>query len=257
VCCMYPQLTLLPSLARSLARSNQNLARFPISLCLPRTSFTQQVTTASSLYTPSLFTNMASFVGSFFPKATLVTSTSPLARAENALLLHAKNNYANDVEHRGATLKSFDTPVTRGGPPLKLACNLVPCRVLPKGGVSSNPMVVSKNAEESKYEPQEEMWIHHCHVHSPNANNLIHKFASSAVVNKNLKKGQSKVIEKRDEAPLVLLHGYGVGSGYMYRSFFRLGNAFTNVYACDLLGFGLSSRNTCEFLKKTKFHEEE
>jgi pimeloyl-ACP methyl ester carboxylesterase len=42
--------------------------------------------------------------------------------------------------------------------------------------------------------------------------------------------------------PLVLLHGYANGSLYFYRNLHGLSTYFGNVYALDMLGWGLSSR---------------
>lgn len=44
------------------------------------------------------------------------------------------------------------------------------------------------------------------------------------------------------DTPLVLLHGYMNGGLYFFRNLVGLTNYFTNVYAIDMLGWGLSSR---------------
>jgi cardiolipin-specific phospholipase len=43
-------------------------------------------------------------------------------------------------------------------------------------------------------------------------------------------------------APLVLLHGYANGSLYFYRNLYGLSQFYGQIYALDLLGWGLSSR---------------
>jgi cardiolipin-specific phospholipase len=48
--------------------------------------------------------------------------------------------------------------------------------------------------------------------------------------------------EQPPEPPLVLLHGYMNGAGYFYRNFTGLARSFPQLYALDLLGWGLSSR---------------
>lgn len=47
---------------------------------------------------------------------------------------------------------------------------------------------------------------------------------------------------KKDETPLVMLHGYMNGAAYFYRNFAGLSRHFTSIYSLDLLGWGLSSR---------------
>jgi pimeloyl-ACP methyl ester carboxylesterase len=48
--------------------------------------------------------------------------------------------------------------------------------------------------------------------------------------------------EPAEPPPLVLLHGYMNGAGYFYRNFAGLARSFPQLYALDLLGWGLSSR---------------
>jgi len=58
------------------------------------------------------------------------------------------------------------------------------------------------------------------------------------VVNKQL----SDLEQKSSPAPLVLLHGYANGSLYFYRNLHGLSKFFGQIYALDMLGWGLSSR---------------
>ena len=51
-------------------------------------------------------------------------------------------------------------------------------------------------------------------------------------------------ISKSTETPLVLQHGYMNGGLYFFRNLVGLTNYFQNVYAIDMLGWGLSSRPT-------------
>lgn len=51
----------------------------------------------------------------------------------------------------------------------------------------------------------------------------------------------SPVLESQTP-PLVLLHGFMCGLCYWYRSFVSLARVFPEIYALDMLGFGLSSR---------------
>ncbi|KAL3902474.1 MAG: hypothetical protein SGILL_010811 [Bacillariaceae sp.] len=44
------------------------------------------------------------------------------------------------------------------------------------------------------------------------------------------------------DTPLVILHGYMNAGGYFYRNFGSLTNYFQNIFALDMLGWGLSSR---------------
>eukprot|EP00573_Skeletonema_grethae_P008871 CAMPEP_0201710954 /NCGR_PEP_ID=MMETSP0578-20130828/58890_1 /ASSEMBLY_ACC=CAM_ASM_000663 /TAXON_ID=267565 /ORGANISM="Skeletonema grethea, Strain CCMP 1804" /LENGTH=516 /DNA_ID=CAMNT_0048199999 /DNA_START=113 /DNA_END=1663 /DNA_ORIENTATION=+ len=48
-------------------------------------------------------------------------------------------------------------------------------------------------------------------------------------------------------APLVLLHGYANGSLYFYRNLHGLSKFFGQIYALDMLGWGLSSRPSFQF----------
>eukprot|EP00529_Nitzschia_sp_RCC80_P022675 CAMPEP_0113498148 /NCGR_PEP_ID=MMETSP0014_2-20120614/31002_1 /TAXON_ID=2857 /ORGANISM="Nitzschia sp." /LENGTH=486 /DNA_ID=CAMNT_0000392121 /DNA_START=116 /DNA_END=1576 /DNA_ORIENTATION=+ /assembly_acc=CAM_ASM_000159 len=52
-------------------------------------------------------------------------------------------------------------------------------------------------------------------------------------------------------APLVLLHGYMNAGSYFYRNFGGLAKYYQNIYAIDMLGWGLSSRPSFEEIDHT------
>ena len=70
-----------------------------------------------------------------------------------------------------------------------------------------------------------------------------------------------KVIKQQEEEhstpPLILLHGYANGSLYFYRNLHGLSQFFGQVYALDLLGWGLSSRPKFDLLQNQNMSEEE
>ena len=50
----------------------------------------------------------------------------------------------------------------------------------------------------------------------------------------------------KTDTPLVILHGYMNASAYFYRNFGSLANYFQQIYALDMMGWGLSSRPAFE-----------
>jgi cardiolipin-specific phospholipase len=61
------------------------------------------------------------------------------------------------------------------------------------------------------------------------------------VINQQLL-ASSDDVSSSSPAPLVLLHGYANGSLYFYRNLHGLSKFFGQIYALDMLGWGLSSR---------------
>lgn len=59
------------------------------------------------------------------------------------------------------------------------------------------------------------------------------------------------------EIPLVLLHGYANGALYFYRNVQHLSHYFSQIYAIDMLGWGLSSRPAYNFSSKSVTEVEE
>ena len=57
--------------------------------------------------------------------------------------------------------------------------------------------------------------------------------------------------QKKQPAPLVLLHGYANGSLYFYRNLMGLSSYFGSIYALDMLGWGMSSRPKFDLLAKS------
>jgi cardiolipin-specific phospholipase len=62
------------------------------------------------------------------------------------------------------------------------------------------------------------------------------------VVNQQLLASSDDDVSSSSPAPLVLLHGYANGSLYFYRNLHGLSKFFGQIYALDMLGWGLSSR---------------
>jgi cardiolipin-specific phospholipase len=140
-----------------------------------------------------------------------------LKQAESALIQFAVTRYndsgvfpPNDAAESTHTLQLFDTPIPDATIPLK----------------RTNQKCQIQQHDSERLLDKNSFHIHGIKVIS----NLYQKYTSTE--------------ETKEEAPLVLLHGYMNGSLYFYRNLLGLANCFGNVYALDLLGWGRSSRPT-------------
>ena len=81
-----------------------------------------------------------------------------------------------------------------------------------------------------------------CQVHDSDSITEKHTIHGVKVINKQLSSLSDVATGKKNQSPLVLLHGYANGSLYFYRNLLGLSQHFGDIFALDMLGWGLSSR---------------
>lgn len=105
---------------------------------------------------------------------------------------------------------------------------------IPRSAVAPlQPTTVSKKNEEEDDDSQS-LIIHGVHVQARRARRLDSNPSSSS--------GSTTTTTTTTDTPLVLLHGYMNAGAYFYRNLGGLAHYYTNIYALDMLGWGLSSR---------------
>ena len=147
-----------------------------------------------------------------------------LRDAESKLLEYAKTRFVHHQQHQGggdhSLFELFDTPIQ---PPSviedKKKSDVLPsqCQVFDDAEHYSLHGVKVVNRQLSRSD----------------GDNIMPALLAGGGANKN---------EKKQPAPLVLLHGYANGSLYFYRNLHGLSQFFGQIYALDMLGWGLSSR---------------
>lgn len=151
------------------------------------------------------------FPFSLFTTIKISDRLESLRDAESKLLEYAKTRFVHsDHSH---SFELFDTPI-----PI--------------------PSVLEAKADDAKKNKQKK-----CQVFDDVEHYSLH---GVKVVNHQLSSDLSSAEKKASSspAPLVLLHGYANGSLYFYRNLHGLSKFFGQIYALDMLGWGLSSRPT-------------
>ena len=161
---------------------------------------------------------MSPYFPSFFSSTQISERIAALREAEGQLFEFAKTRYfghqnQEETSNKHHHFELFDTPI-------------------------EVPSVVRKKKDDAAAS---------CQVQDEINNTDKYSLHGVKVVNKRLLNGDGGDLaassEQQPAAPLVLLHGYANGSLYFYRNLMGISEHFLgNVYALDLLGWGLSSR---------------
>eukprot|EP00977_Amphora_coffeiformis_P008178 scaffold1828_cov169-Amphora_coffeaeformis.AAC.17 len=137
----------------------------------------------------------------------ILSSQIEALRAAERRLIELSSRFDRSISSSSIDIIPFDTQIPRSVVPLKYhTC-----------GVYSNSN--NKETDDNHYQ------IHALRI----SNNGVGNNSTAAS-------------SKKDQAPLVMLHGYMNGAAYFYRNFPGLSRHFKSIYSLDLLGWGLSSR---------------
>lgn len=181
---------------------------------------------------------MTSLLSSIFSSSSsqLAARIETMKSAEAALISFSHRfkdlNNDHELKYRGMTnqtetheLELFDTRIPRSAVPLKAGKK---CQLLSKNKKNKNKNDNNKNDDDNQDEES------HLVIHGIKVTSNIYK--------------QNHANEEEKESPLVILHGYMNGALYFYRNLLGLSNhSFGGqVYALDMLGWGLSSRPVFE-----------
>ncbi len=169
------------------------------------------------------------FPFSIFTSIKISDRIESLRDAESKLLEFAKTRFVPHSSGGGGSsqhsFELFDTPIA---PPSVLKH-------------SDDNIVNNDNGAKKTHKCQVFDDVEQYSLHGVKVTN--HQLLSASDTNDNNEDASSP-------APLVLLHGYANGSLYFYRNLHGLSKFFGQIYALDMLGWGLSSRPSFQF--KTK-----
>ena len=161
------------------------------------------------------------FPFTLFTSINISDRIASLREAEAKLLEFAKTRFALHSDHHqnSSLFELFDTPI-------------------------ATPSVLGLDNDAKKK----------CQVFNEVENYSIH---GVKVVNEQLTSSQSTNDDTKQPAPLVLLHGYANGSLYFYRNLHGLSKFFGQIYALDMLGWGLSSRPSFKLSTKNNSSDDD